>query len=485
MGLLFAALVLSAPEVAPPEFFAPNEELRAYLLEAADNSPELHRLYAEWRAALERLPQVKSLDDPQFTYTQFVQSDQTRFGVALMQEFPWFGTLQQRGDAAAAEAEAALWRLYAARNRLFEQIKEAYHEYAFLAQSLETTRAEARLLTEMEDNVGTRYGLGLASEADLLRVQMEQSTLEDRYNEFLQRRPVLSARLTTLVGREAAEELPWPQPAALPPSPPPAAAVLARLRALNPDLEEMDRVIEGRRVSIELARKSGRPNFTVGLEYQDMKQPDAEGPEWPYMAGVEVARGVLAGDAAMVQGARDFAINSYIAEDLMPGMDPMSDDVMVSVGVTLPIWRQRVRAGIAEAKELEQAAVSEKRSRTLALDVEAREAVFQMRDARRRYNLYTDVLIPRARQTYESLQSRYSAGEQGAAFLDVLGSVQVLLNYELEQLRAARDLQVGAARLERVMGGPWGIEEAEPEPEPVSVPEAAETEEEPIAAEAP
>ncbi|MDX9974141.1 MAG: hypothetical protein RBU21_14240, partial [FCB group bacterium] len=69
----------------------------------------------------------------------------------------------------------------------------------------------------------------------------------------------------------------------------------------------------------------------------------------------------------------------------------------------------------------------------------------------------------RARQAYESLQSKYSAGDKSAAFLDVLGGVQVLLNYELEQLRARRDLMAGAARLERIMGGPWRPEQSEPE----------------------
>src|SRR5690606_6704643 len=84
--------------------------------------------------------------------------------------------------------------------------------------------------------------------------------------------------------------------------------------------------------------------------------------------------------------------------------------------------------------------------------------------ALRRYNLYENVLIPRARQTYESLEYKYSAGDPSASFLDVFGSILTLLNYELEQVRAHRDLQIGAARLERIMGGPWSAGEAAPPP---------------------
>lgn len=466
MTLVALLLVFAAPpsaEVAPPTFHAANEELAAYLLEAANNSPGLQMRFAEWRAALQRVPQVTALDDPQFTYTQFVQSDQTRFGVSLMQMFPWFGTLRLRGEQAVAEADAALARLYVERNALFQEVKEAYFDYAFLQESLDTTKRQADILKEMEDTVANRYSLGLAAEADLLRVQIEQSELEDLYNQYLQERPVFSQRLASAVGREASEELPWPQATSAPPPAPPAPAVMAWLRVQNPALQESDATIESRRRGIELAKKQGRPNFTVGLEFEDMKQPKAESPEWPYMAGVEAARGVLAGDAAMVQEARDFAVNSYVADELMPGMDRMSDDIMVSVGMNLPIWRRRIRAGIEEAKQMEQAAISEKRDRILDLDVEARMALFEIQDGMRRYNLYNDVLVPRARQTYESLMSRYASGETMASFLDVLGAVQTLLNYELEQVRALRDIQVGAARLERVMGGPWTDKETAPE----------------------
>jgi hypothetical protein len=56
----------AAGEVTPPVFHAANEELRLYLLEAADNHPELKARYLEWQAALKKAPQVTSLDDPMF-----------------------------------------------------------------------------------------------------------------------------------------------------------------------------------------------------------------------------------------------------------------------------------------------------------------------------------------------------------------------------------------------------------------------------------
>ncbi|MBI2434985.1 MAG: TolC family protein, partial [Candidatus Hydrogenedentes bacterium] len=322
---------------------------------------------------------------------------------------------------------------------------------------------------DMEDIVSARYGVGISEEADVLRVQIEQSELEDQYNQFLQQRPVFSARLASALGRETAEDLPWPQPAPAQPSPPPVPLVMAWLRTQNPLLQESEALIEGRRHEIELAKKQGRPNITVGLEFQDMKSMTMP-PQWPYMLGVDTARGIVSGDAAMIAAARSDAISESIAEIYMSERNRARDEVMLTVGFSLPVWRKRVRASVEEARQMEQAAVADKRDRMLELDVEARMALFDMQDGARRFNLYRDVLLPRAQQTYDSLQGRYASGDTTAGFLDVLGSVQALLNTELEQVRALRDIQIGGARLERVLGGPWTEQaEAESSPSPITI----------------
>ena len=95
MTALAIAVLLTAPvaEVEP----ARNDELHDYLIEAADRHPQLRAQYEAWMAALERVPQVKSLEDPTLTYTQFVQSEINRFRAQLTQKFPWFGTRKTRG----------------------------------------------------------------------------------------------------------------------------------------------------------------------------------------------------------------------------------------------------------------------------------------------------------------------------------------------------------------------------------------------------
>ena len=98
-------------------------------------------------------------------------------------------------------------------------------------------------------------------------------------------------------------------------------------------------------------------------------------------------------------------------------------------------------------------------------------ALYNIQDAQRRFNLYIEVLIPKEKKAYENLQIYYGAGADpmasggSADFMDIENSVRSLLEFQLEQARAARDLHVAYAELELLMGGPWPANEGPP-PEP-------------------
>ena len=55
---------------------------------------------------------------------------------------------------------------------------------------------------------------------------------------------------------------------------------------------------------------------------------------------------------------------------------------------------------------------------------------------------------------YENLQTGYGLG-QTADFADLIESVKNILDFQLEQAKAARNLHAAAAEIERLMGGPW------------------------------
>lgn len=457
------------PQSPPAAPCAGTEELARYVAEALANHPGIRALHAEWLAALERIPQAAALDDPMFTYGQFVQSEMNRFRVMLSQRFPWFGTRRLRAGKAAAEADSLLSRLSDERNRVTAEVKRAFHEYAFLAQRIELTRSQAEVLEYMEDTVRSKLSLGLAGDDELLRVSMAKAELEDVYRQLLNMRPSLSGRLLAAIGRSAGEELPWPvactSDSAPPlPQPPPTPVALARARVANPSLHVYESLAEGRRKDTALAKKAAFPEITLGLEYMSVSKPRQILPDRVGSGTLMALEGL--GSTLLGMEPLNLTRTSINMYELTTTFEPMNysdggeDDVVLSVSVNLPIWREKIRAGVAEARLMEEAVDHERRKTAIDLDATVQETMFEFRDAQRRRALYLDTLLPQASQTYESLQGRYSLGYGTVGFIDVMESIQRILEYELARLQAERDWRVAAARLEYLMGGPWSERDA-------------------------
>ncbi len=459
IGSIMVAVLLSVSAPEPPAFFAGNEELSAYLLEAGKNSPELHARYAEWRAALERISQVGGLEDPQFTYGQFLQSDTLRAKAGLSQRFPWFGTRKARRQREAAEAEAALQAFYAARNRIFLEVKRVYFERALLEERIRITKAQLAVIEQFRGLVEAKLALGLASEDELLRVGIEQTQLQERRDELVARRPFLLAELNRAMGAAVDMSRPAPQNATLPPAPPGIEEVRARVREANPEVAVWEALRAAREEAVDVAKREGRPSIRLGLEYTSVSAPRQIRPDRPYPASLNAANrllGTLSGTNPFT--AANVAIDAYA---LATAGEPMSyrgggeDNVMLSVGMNLPVWRKRVKASVEEARLLAKAAEYEERREVLRLDTAAQRALYLLEDAQRRYGTYRDSLLPQALQTYESLTHRYAAGLEGMGFLDLLEVLQQMLAFQLEQARAERDWQAAAAELEYLLGGRW------------------------------
>lgn len=456
MSMLALLAIVAAAETTLPDapvFYAGNDELRGYLLEAAEHNPAVLALHAEWLAALERIPQAVALDDPKLSLSYFVQSEQKDYGLSLGQMFPWFGTRRARGDVAAAEADAALERLYAKRNDVFAQVKKAYFEYGYLAESLRVIEEQEKVVRYMEGIARDKYGFGLAEQDELLRVQMELSMVQDGKQELLQMRPALAAQLTTALGRENAAPPEWPQPCPLPPAAPAADQVMAAIASANPELLAADRAIDARHAAIRTAKKMGFPEFELMIGFEKMQAMPGMSKRTAWLDAAGAANDLVSGmEPSPIDALMDVNTLANTKDNL--SRRNVDDDVMVSIGLSLPVWRKRVKAGIAEAEYMEAGAAQEKRMAMLELEKEARMALFGIEDAQRRLRLYDSDLLPKARLVYENLEASYGA-DAGAPFLDVLESVRTLLDYELEKAKAARDLQTSAAQLERLLGGPW------------------------------
>lgn len=388
--------------------------LEDYLRYAALRNPGLEAMFHEWQAAVERLPQVSALPDPQLTYGYYLGEVETRVGpmqhtVSLSQRFPWFGKLKDREDAAARHANAAYERLEAARLALFLTVERAYNDLYFLRRSIEIANENIELLQQFERIARTRYRVAAAGHPDIIKIQVELGTLEDRLRQLRDLRRPYTARLNAALGRAPEAEVHWPRSVSERVVDVSADVLVEALQRRNPELIALQEEIERERISTEIARKEGYPDFTVGLAYTAIGE------------------------------RRDMVL------------DENGDDALLAtLSINLPIWREKYDAGVREAIARRMAAAARRGDTLNQLASELQQAIFEHQDAQRRIELYRDTLVPKAK---ESLQASLASFEQGQVdFLDLVETQRTLLEFELAIEQALVDRATSYARIERLVG---------------------------------
>jgi len=422
-----AAAATGAAIAAPDMELPATATLDDYLRFAARHNPGLEAAFHRWRAALAQVPQAGSLPDPQASFgivLDEVDRSATYMGerYSLAQMFPWFGKRQLRGDVALADAVAAGQRFEAARLELVVQVTRAYTEYAYLEQAVQIARDNRELLVRLESVAGARYRAGTASQADLIRAQVELDRAEDLIQSLADIRGAAAAELNAALGRPVLSPLPAVAGSAVEQAFAPLPELadeqwLTLATDRNPELAAMRRETAGRQLAINLAHREYYPDIMVGIEY---------------------ARGGSARMSRMDGGGAD----------MVTGM----------VSINLPLWRGRRDAGVQEALARYSFMTSQVRERELALAVELKLALFAYRDSRRKLELFGGALLPKARQSLATTETAYRVGEAG--FTDLVDAQRIVLEFALAHARAAADGAQAAARLRALVGRlPEGVTE--------------------------
>ena len=397
-----------------PPALGENPTLSDYLQAAALNNAGLKAAFEQWKVAIEQVPQVGALPDPEFTYGYVIEEVETMPGprpqkLQLMQVFPWFGTIEARTDAAASAAKAAKKRYEAAKLKLFFEVKEAFFEYVYLASAVEIARENLELAKHFEEVARAKYTASAATHPDIILAQVELARMENELKTLEELRTPISARLAAILNRKDAGLLPWPQKADLRAVTLDHRKLTETLKSNNPELQAFDFDLEGAISRIELAKKRFYPDVGVGVE-------------WLTNAGMM--------DAEL--------------------RDSQRDEVMLMFGLNLPIWRKSYKAGELEARADRSRMLHEKEETENTLVARAAQALYDFENSDRTLRLYRDVLVPKAQELLGASETAYKAGT--IDFLSLISAQQKLLEFQLRYERAAADNQQKLAELEMLVG---------------------------------
>lgn len=401
------------------DFYAGDLHLQSYIEAALESNPALEEALARYRGALQKVPQVTSLPDPMLSFTQFLRNPETRVGpqlntLMLTQKFPWFGKLDLKGRVVFKEA-AARYQVYRAGEReIIARVKRAFYDLSYVDRAAEISQEDQLLLEHYEELAQIRYSTGQGLQQAVIKIQAEITKIINRLKILDQQRVSLVARLNTLMDRSPEEPLPTVGPLALP-------QMTLNLEELY-DLGERNRQelkavmarIEKSEQSIDLAKKDYWPNVTLS--------------------------------AGMINvGGRNDP-----AGLLLPPPDNGKNAYSFSVGINIPIRRDKYNAGVLEATEGLIANRKQYLNIRNEMEFSIRDQAIRIETLREQVELFEEVLIPQAEEALRSTESAYETGQLGA--LDLLDSERVLLELRLINARYYADYLRALANLERAIG---------------------------------
>jgi outer membrane protein TolC len=388
-----------------------QEQLEHYLVIAAENNPGLRAKFSEYMAALEVAPQVKALPDPQAAFAYFISPVETRVGpqqfkFSATQMFPWFGTLQAKENVANQSAKAKYEVFLESKSRLFNEVRANYYNIYFNRRAIEISRENLDILNSFQNLANVKVEAGKVSAVDAYRIEMEIGDLENHLALLRDNQHVLEVMFINLLNAESNMEISTPDVLWTFDIGLGKDQILDTIIGNNHQLLAISLQQEVLDYRKELAKKIGKPGFSIGLDYTLVGQGD----------------NMLAGTDAL----------------LFP-----------KVGITIPLYRSKYKAMVNEVVYLQEAKDSEKTNKINLLETIFEKAWKEYLDSDRRIELYF-TQQDLADQSLKLLETEYSTGNK--YFEEILRMERKLLNYGLELEKARSDKQAAISFIHYLMG---------------------------------
>jgi outer membrane protein TolC len=369
---------------------------------ASERRDEIEAARARVRAGEARPAIVSALSDPMISpsldHKPFMMWG-ADVSVTIEQQIPLSGIRAHRRASALADVD----RLRAEANRTALDVGiDAANAYLMLQERRRTAallNEQVAFARDVVNAANARYAAGTAPQSDVLRAEVEVARLGAIARALVGEVRGAEAMLNTSLARDpelAVPELALPVLA----QPVPSWSALKSAVTARPELAAGRAEIVRAEAEVQVMRDMYRPMATIrtGPAYTM-----AEGRGW-----------------------------------------------MAMVGLSLPIWRGKLRAGVAEAQAMRAMAEADLRAMTRMIEGEAAAAVSQLQAARDRQDALNTDVLPRARMAIEPAVASYASGQ--LPLVSVIESIQALWLVQSDLISADTQLGLAWARLGRAIG---------------------------------
>ncbi len=402
----------SAPLSDDSKVHAEELTLSQLVEEVLSVNPTLDAMSAAWQAAMQRVPQARSLEDPMLGSTvapASLASNQVNpaYVLEVSQKFPWRGKRTLRGSVASSEAGVASHDYKTSVQKLTEIVELEFWEYYSSERLIELNNQNTAILKSIRSNAEIRYRTGLVMEQDVLQADVELANLEQRLIELRRMNRIAKGGLNTLLRRNPTDQL----------------SIASDQDLANEKLPELDSLID-----LSVTR---RPEVSANvMQIRGLRTK------------VEIARQQFYPDTELFYRHDTFWQPKTTQSDLRE---------QVGVRMNVPIYQKRLNSAVCEA--VQQLAKSQAEYDQLLLDIqrEVQASYERVLESRQSIDLFSEKLIPIAEKNVAVVRANYDNSK--STFVELAIAQRQLIDFKEKRIVGQVEMQRRLTSLRRVVGG--------------------------------
>jgi outer membrane protein TolC len=451
--------------------YSQSDSLLNYLEIATKNNPTVLQRYYEYEAALQKVPQVGSLPDPDVSLGVFLSPMEQLGGnqladIRLMQMFPWFGVLKSAKDEMSMMANAKYELMKDAKLQVSFDVQRSWYELHKIKQNIRISEKNIEILQTIERLSIVRFktasGGNGASAAGRAQTQAPSQGINSG-----------SSGMNTM-GNNSGNSAGTVNQAA---SPMPGNTMgsssgssgLTDVYRIQIEINDVQNTIEQLKnqfstLAAQFNSYLNRPQDAVvtlpdtiiadNFQLSLLTLSDSALGKNPMLSMLQFEQQSLNARKQMVTRMSypmvGFGVNYTVIGKSEMSTSSMNgrDMIMPMVTATLPIYRKKYKAMQSEADLLKSANEQSYKATANQLNTEYYQAMQLYQDAGRRTKLYKDQQQLASKSLSIMMKSFSSSGTD---LTDILRVLQQTLDYEYKQMEAIADNNISIAWLKRLM----------------------------------
>ena len=449
-----------------------TDSLFNYLEIAVKNNPTVLQRFAEYEAALQKVPQVGSLPDPEASLGVFLKPMELVGGnqladIQLMQMFPWFGVLKNAKDEMSLMAKAKYETFRDAKLQVLYDVQRTWYELNKLKQNIRVSEKNIDLLRTIERLAVVRFKAGPSGNSSAPSGPTTTPASGKSSSSGSSGMNSMGGGSGSSAGSASSQSAsPMGGSSMGSSSGGSGLSDVYRIQIEIGDLQNNINLLNNQLVTISAQFNSylNRPQATIvnvpdsvtieSFEPSLLAISDSILKNNPMLGMLQFEQQSLEARKQMVTKMSypmvGVGLNYSLINKNEMSTSPMNgkDMIMPEVKVTLPIYRKKYKAMRDEADFLKSANTQNYQAVANSLQTEYYQALQLYQDAQRRTKLYAN----QYQLASKSLDIMFkSFASSGSSLTDILRVRQQTLDYEYRQVEAVADYNTSVAWLKRLM----------------------------------